>query len=208
MVPAMTAVDSPIEALDATPPAVDRRPRLALIRIAAVIFLFGVELVLGWSSLSTALRQLRAPHLGWLALATVAELAAMNAYGRMQRHLLRSAGVHAPLIEHLRLAYAAHSLSATLPGGPAFSTRLNYRQMRRFGATPAIASWCIALSGILSAIALAVVTSVGALTAHGSPRWQTLTALAVAAVLLTTGVRRIAGHPDSVEPVTRTIMAF
>ena len=52
-------------------------------------------------------------------------------------------------------------MDGKVPGGPAFSTRLNYRQMRRFGATPAIASWCIALSGILSAIALAVVTSVG-----------------------------------------------
>ena len=119
MFSALTAVDSPIEALDASPPPVDRRRWLRLIGIAAVIFLFGVELLLGWSSLTNALRQLRAPHLGWLALATVAELASMNAYGRMQRHLLRSAGVHAPLIEHFRLAYAAHSLSATLPGAGA-----------------------------------------------------------------------------------------
>ncbi|WP_245665261.1 lysylphosphatidylglycerol synthase transmembrane domain-containing protein [Actinoplanes subtropicus] len=201
----MTAVDSPIVALDAASPAVDRRRWLRLAGIAAVVVLFGVELVLGWHSLSSALRQLRTPHLGWLALATVAELVAMNAYGRMQRYLLRSAGVHAPLVEHLRLAYAAHSLSATLPGGPAFSTRFNYQQMRRFGATPAIASWCIALSGILSACALAVVTLVSALAAGGVTHWQHLAALLVAGVLLTLGVRRVARDPDTVRPLIRLV---
>ena len=205
MVSAMTAVDSPIEALEAPAPAAGRRRWLRLIGIAAVIFLFGVELVLGWSSLATALRQLRTPHVGWLALATVAELAGMNAYGRMQRHLLRSAGVRAPLIDHLRLAYAAHSLSATLPGGPAFSTRFNYQQMRRFGASPAIASWCIALSGILSACALAVVTLVSALAAGGVTHWQHLVGLVVAGVLLTLGVRRVARDPDTVRPLIRLV---
>jgi uncharacterized membrane protein YbhN (UPF0104 family) len=205
MVPAMTAVDTPIEPLEAAAPAVDRRRLLRLIGVAAVIFLFGVELMLGWSSLATALRQLRAPHLGWLALATVAELAAMNAYGRMQRQLLRSAGVRAPLIEHLRLAYAAHSLSATLPGGPAFSTRFNYQQMRRFGASPAVASWCIALSGILSACALAAVTLVSALAAGGVTHWQHQAGLLVAGVLLTLGVRRVARDPETVRPLIRLV---
>jgi uncharacterized membrane protein YbhN (UPF0104 family) len=199
----MTAVETtPIEA---AVPAVDRRRRLRLIGIAAVVVLFGVELALGWPSLAAALRQLRAPHPGWLALATLAELAAMNAYGRMQRRLLRSAGVRAPLIEHLRLAYAAHSLSATLPGGPAFSTRFNYQQMRRFGASPAIASWCIALSGILSACALAVVTLVSALAAGGVTHWQHLIGLLVAGLLLTLGVRRIARDPDPVRPLIRLV---
>jgi len=205
MVPAMTAVDTPIEPLEAAAPAVGRRRWLRLAGVAAVIFLFGAELVLGWPSLAAALRELRAPHVGWLALATVAELASMNAYGRMQRHLLRSAGVHAPLIEHFRLAYAAHSLSATLPGGPAFSTRFNYQQMRRLGATPAIASWCIALSGILSSCALAVVTLVSALAAGGVTHWQHLAGLLVAGVLLTLGVRRVARDPGTVRPLIRLV---
>jgi uncharacterized membrane protein YbhN (UPF0104 family) len=191
----MTAVETSLAA------AVDRRRWLRLTGIGAVIVLLAVELALGWSSLSTALHQLRAPHVGWLTLATLAELAAMNAYGRMQRHLLRSAGVRVSLIDHLRLAYAAHSLSATLPGGPAFSTRFNYQQMRRFGASPAVASWCIALSGILSSSALAVVTVVSAIAAGGATHWQHLVGLLVAAVLLTLGVRRVARHPETVQPL-------
>ena len=170
--------------------------KLRAVGIGAVLLLLAVELVLGWSSLAGALRQLRTPHLGWLALAVLVELAAMNSYGRMQRHVLRSAGVRAPMIEHLRLAYAAHSLSATLPGGPAFSTRFNYQQMRRFGASPAVASWAIALSGLLSTCALGVVTLGSALAAGGATHWQNLLGGLLAAVALLWGVRHLGRHPE------------
>jgi uncharacterized membrane protein YbhN (UPF0104 family) len=186
------------------------RPRRWLRRgaVAVVLAVFGVELALGWPSLTAALAQLRAPQPGWLAAGVVAELAAMAAYARMQRRLLRSTGVRVPLRRHIALAYAAHSLSVTLPGGPAFSTRFNYQQMRRFGATPAVASWCIALSGILSAAALAVVTAAGALAAGGTPQWHTLVGLAVAALLITLGVRRIARHPEALDPATRIALSY
>ncbi|MFI6070613.1 YbhN family protein [Actinoplanes sp. NPDC051343] len=167
--------------------------------IAAVLALLTTELVLGWSSLSGALRQLRAPHIGWLALAVAAELTAMSAYAHMQRRLLRSAGVRASSLDHVRLAYAAHSLNETLPGGPAFSTRLNYQQMRRFGASPAIASWAIALSGILSSAALAAITVGGALWAGGTTHWSHFLVLAGAAVLLVIGVRHVTRHPAAVQ---------
>jgi hypothetical protein len=167
--------------------------------IAAVSALLTTELVLGWSSLAGALRQLRTPHLGWLALAVVAELTAMSAYAHMQRRLLRSAGVRASNLDHVRLAYAAHSLNETLPGGPAFSTRLNYQQMRRFGASPAVASWAIALSGIMSAAALAAITVGGALWAGGATHWSHFLVLVGAAVLLVIGVRHVTRHPAAVE---------
>jgi uncharacterized membrane protein YbhN (UPF0104 family) len=167
--------------------------------ISAVLALITVELVLGWSSLAGALHQLRTPHLGWLALAIVAELTAMSAYAHMQRRLLRSAGVRASSLDHVRLAYAAHSLNETLPGGPAFSTRLNYQEMRRFGASPAVASWTIALSGILSAAALAAITVGGALWAGGASHWSHFLVLVGAAVLLVLGVRHVTRHPAAVQ---------
>ncbi|MFF5290199.1 TIGR00374 family protein [Paractinoplanes globisporus] len=172
------------------------RGKLRAVGIGAVLTLLAVELVLGWSSLADALRQLRTPHPGWLLLATLAELAAMNAYGRMQRHLMRSAGVRASIVQHLRLAYAAHSLSATLPGGPAFSTRFNYQQMRRLGASPAIASWSIALSGIMSACALGALTLASALAAGGTTHWQHLAWLLLLAIALVFGVRHAARNPE------------
>ena len=53
-------------------------------------------------------------------------------------------------------------VTLTLPGGAAFSTRLNYQQMRRFGAGPAVATWAIAFSGILSTAGLALVSAASA----------------------------------------------
>ncbi|MFK0170490.1 YbhN family protein [Streptomyces sp. NPDC090306] len=176
-----------------------RRPVRSWLRrglVVGFLALFAVELVLGWPALSSALSELRAPRPGWFVAALVAELAAMAAYARMQRRLLLSGGLRVPLRRELALTYAAHSLNETLPGGPAFSTRLNYQQMRRFGATPALASWCIALSGILSTAALAVITAVAALAAHGTPPWLTLIGTAVGAVAITVGLRRVVRRPD------------
>jgi len=179
-------------------------PRIA---VTAVLVLFAVELAVGWPSLAAALARLRAPQPGWLAAGLVLEIAAMGAYARMQRRLLRSAGIQAPLRQHLTLAYAAHSLSATLPGGAAFSTRLNYQQMRRFGASPAVASWAIALSAILSATAFAVVSAVSAVAANGTPQWHTLAALIIAGLLLMLGVRYITARPGRIEPAARAALA-
>ena len=97
-------------------------PRIWLRRaaLAGLFALFAIELKLGWPSLSSALKQLHTSHPGWIAAALAAEVMAMGAYARMQRRLLRSAGLRVPLQRHLALAFAAHSLNETLPGGPAF----------------------------------------------------------------------------------------
>jgi putative heme transporter len=173
--------------------------------VAAVLALFAAELVLGWPSLAAALSHLRAPEPAWLAAGVIAELAAMAAYARMQRRLLRSAGVRVPFYRHVALAYAAHSLSATLPGGPAFSTRFNYQQMRRFGATSAVAAWCIALSGLLSAAGLAVVTTAGAIAANGAPDWRTLTGVGLGLLLLTAGIRWVTQDTGRLEPLVSAV---
>ena len=178
-------------------------PRIA---VAAVLILVAVELTLGWPSLASALARLRAPQPGWVAAGLVLEIASMCAYALMQRHLLSSAGVRAPMRRNVELAYAAHSLSASLPGGAAFSTRFNYRQMRGFGATPAVASWAIALSGVLSAAAFAVISAVAAISANGTPQWRTLAGLALAALLLVLGVRWSTARPERLEAAARAAL--
>lgn len=176
------------------------------VAVGAVLILFAVELVWGWPSLEKAFAQLRAPRIEPIVVAVLAELGVMGAYARMQRHLMRSAGVRVTVRRHLALAYAAHSLSVTLPGGPAFSTRYNYRHMLRFGATPAVAAWCIALSGILSAIALAVVTAVGAFTAGSGVQWRSLVGLGIALVLIVVGIRWVAHGTDRLDRATRAVV--
>ncbi|SDT80347.1 lysylphosphatidylglycerol synthase transmembrane domain-containing protein [Actinoplanes derwentensis] len=174
--------------------------------VTAAIVLFTVELVLGWPSLSAALSQLRAPHPGWLAGAVAAALVSMAMYARMQRRLLLSAGLHVPLYRNVALAYAAHSLNETLPGGPAFSTQFNYQQLRLFGATPAIATWCIALSGILSTTALALITAASALISGGTPRWYSLAALIAVTAAVVPGVLHITRRPTTMEALARAVL--
>jgi uncharacterized protein (TIRG00374 family) len=182
-----------------------RKRRLVVVGVVVAI-LVG-EAVWAWSDLVEALSQLRSPHPGLVAVAVFAAVSSMRAYARMQRRLLRSAGIRVPLVRHIQLAYAAHSLSVTLPGGPAFSTSFNYRQMRRFGASAGVASWCIALSGILSAAALALISAAAGIAVGGTPAWPTLIGLLTAVVLVTAGVTRIARHPETLQRITRGGMA-
>ena len=161
-----------------------------------VAVIIGVELVFGWSALTGALADLRTPKWDWVAAAVAAELASMGTYARMQRTLLRGAGTKVKIRRHVAVAYAAHSLSATLPGGPVFSTTFSFQQMRRFGASPAVASWCIALSGVLSTAALVIIGSVGGILARSSGSWHGLVAYGLAAVLLAVCVRVVAQHPQ------------
>jgi uncharacterized membrane protein YbhN (UPF0104 family) len=180
-----------------------RKRRWRLIVIGVVVAILVAEAVWAWDDLIGALGQLRSPHPGLVLVAVLAAIASMRAYARMQRRLLRSAGIRVPLIRHIQLAYAAHSLSVTLPGGPAFSTTFNYRQMRRFGASSGVASWCIALSGILSATALALISAAAGIAAGGAPAWPTLAGLLTAVVLVTVGVTRTARNPDTLRRITR-----
>lgn len=175
--------------------------------LVALLVFFAVELVLAWPSLTSAVSQLHAPKPGWVAAAVLAELIAISSYARMQRRLLRSTGLKVPLRRHIALAYAAHSVNETLPGGPAFSAKLNYQQMRSFGASPAIASWAIAFSSIFSTAALAVVTATGAVLAGGTPPWLNLVGLTVVAAGIIIGTRQIARHPQGLEHVSRVVLA-
>jgi uncharacterized membrane protein YbhN (UPF0104 family) len=171
-----------------------------------VVVVLGAELVLGWDALAGALAQLRAPKGNWVLGAIAAELASMGTYARMQRALLRGAGTKVSIRKHVATAYAAHSLSATLPGGPVFSTTFNFQRMRNYGASAAVASWCIALSGVLSGGALVVIGAVGGLLTRDADSWHTLVGYGVAAVAIAFGVRLLAEHPEWLDPPVRFVL--
>jgi uncharacterized membrane protein YbhN (UPF0104 family) len=171
-----------------------------------VVVILGVELYLGWPALAGALAHLRTPHWNWVAAALLVEIASMGTYARMQRALLRGAGTKVPMRRHVATAYAAHSLSATLPGGPVFSTSFNFQQMRRFGASPAVASWCIALSGALSAGALVVIGAVGGILARSAGSWRPLVVYGVGALVLAISVRAVAQHPEWLDRPARGLL--
>jgi len=179
-----------------------RGPVVASIAVAII----GVELFFGWSALVGALTELRAPHWNWVAGALVAEVASMGMFARMQGALLRGAGTRVPIRKHVAMAYAAHSLSTTLPGGPVFSTTFNFQQMRRLGASPAVASWCIALSGALSTGALIVIGAVGGILARNAGSWRPLLVYGIGALILAVAVRRVAQHPEWLDRPARGLL--
>jgi uncharacterized protein (TIRG00374 family) len=179
-----------------------RGPVVAVVVVAVL----AVELIFGWSALAGALAQLRTPEWNWVAFALLAEVASMGTFARMQRALLRGAGTKVSMRKHVATAYAAHSLSATLPGGPVFSTTFNFQQMRRFGASPAVASWCIALSGALSAGALVVIGAVGGILARSAGSWHTLVIYGTGALLLAFSVRAVARHPEWLDRPARGLL--
>ena len=195
-------------AVQTAPPATGSPPwwRRGPIVAVLVVLVLAVELVLGWGSLVGALAALRTPRWGWVAVAVAAEIASMGTYARMQRALLRGAGTKVSIGRHIATAYAAHSLSATLPGGPVFSTTFNFQQLRRFGASAAVASWCIALSGTLSTGALVVIGAVGGILTRNTGTWHTLVAYAVAALFIAFGVRLLAAHPEWLDRPVRTLL--
>jgi putative heme transporter len=203
----MAAMAVPAHTTDATtagPPPWWRRGTVVA-GIAAVVL--AAELGFGWHALLQALAQLRRPEWSWVTGALAAEVVSMGTFARMQRALLRGAGTKVPVRKHVALAYASHSLSATLPGGPLFSTTFNFQQMRRFGASPAVASWCIALSGALSTGTLIIIGSIGGILARSdSGGWRTLLLYGIGALLLAMTVRAIARHPEWLDRPARGLL--
>src|SRR4051812_33918029 len=166
----MAAVQETVRPPTGHPPWWRRGP----VVVGIVVLILSAELILGWHALAGALTQLRAPRWGWGLGAVAAEIASMGTYARMQRALLRGARPKVSVRKHVATAYAAHPLSATLPGGPVFSTSFNFQQLRGFGASAAVASWCIAFSGVLSTGALIVIGAAGGILTRNSGGWHSL----------------------------------
>ncbi|MEO5653269.1 MAG: lysylphosphatidylglycerol synthase transmembrane domain-containing protein [Marmoricola sp.] len=171
-----------------------------LVRVAGLVALglLVIEAYEGWPSIAADLKRLPVPVWGWFALAILADVASMGTYARLQRRLLSAGGTSVSLPNALALAYASHSLSDTLPGGPLFSTVFSFRRMRTLGAPAAVASWVIALSGVLSSAALIVIGVVAGLLATGSTDGVALLCYAVIAAALIWSVRAVRRQPDLV----------
>ena len=148
-----------------------------------VLFLLA-ELIAGWPWIVSTFEDYQAPEWWWFGFALFTGVASMGAYSRMQRRLLRVGGTHVSLPSAAALAYASHSLSDTLPGGPAFSAVFSFRRMRHLGASAGVASWVIAFSGAVSAGALVVIGIVAGLAVTG----RTDTAAVVGYVVLGVGL--------------------
>jgi uncharacterized protein (TIRG00374 family) len=143
---------------------------------------------------------------GWLAGAVLLQVASMGMFARVQRRLLRAGGVRMSLTRAVRMTYAGNALSTTLPAGPAISVAFNFRQYRRAGAPPRLATSVVVLGGVIMTGAYAVV-GLAALVAE--PRSRGLTVTAVAVLAAVAGVLVVVGgrYGGALVRVARRVLA-
>jgi putative heme transporter len=142
------------------------RRSLTLLRVAVVLAVFVVAALTlrdKLPSLGDVTRALRTADVGWLAVATVAELVSMGMFARQQRRLLFAFGVSMTRHRALALAYSRSAIAISLPAGSAISAAYAFKQFRTGGASRRTAATVMVLSGLLSIAALALLYATGAL---------------------------------------------
>jgi len=174
------------------------RGRVArLVVTAFVVALLTVELVLVTPSVLSAAASLTASSLAWLAVAALATGASMVAFARVRQRMLRAAGVRVPLVRSVAVSYAAGALNTTMPGGGVVSAAYTFRRIRDWGASTAVATWCIAVTGLLATATLSVVGATGIILGGGSTGSLLQSAAEVTAVLLLmAGIAYVISNPD------------
>lgn len=152
---------------EAKPEGLLRRswPWLRWVGVAIVLTIIGVEIYLILPSLEKAWHNLDRMRWDWVLLCIVAAGLSMDSYGQVQRALLRSAGVKVTQWRSVAVILAGNSMSQTLPAGAVMSPAFTYRQTRKWGASPVVASWQVVMSGLLAAAGLAVLGLTGAVLA-------------------------------------------
>lgn len=187
-------------------PAPTQRPRFWWVRWVLAIGLVGLLTAEGlyiWPSLHNSWQALSEIHWGWVAACILAQAASMSSFGRVQKVLLGAAGVKISQLKSLSVIYASTAMSLTLPAGQVFSTAFTYRRTRRWGASPVVASWQVAMSGVLAAAGLTVLGVGGALFVGTSVNPFTAVFSVVGLLALAYAGRYVANHPDSLEDLGR-----
>lgn len=170
-----------------------------------MVFL-AVEIVLVGPSLAGAVKRLGSVRWEWVAAAVVAEAVSMSSFARLQKTLLNAADVPVRQSQSLAVVYASNAMSVSLPGGPLFATTFTFRRSRYWGASQVVASWQLALSGVLSTGVLALIGVGAALTVGGTANPVGLTTAVVLGLLLVFGGRFVVRHPDSLLAVGRSVL--
>ncbi|GAA2061602.1 YbhN family protein [Williamsia deligens] len=179
------------------------------VALAAVVVVLTVEVVLVWPKLTEAWRSMGSLHWWWVVACIVASGFSMDSFAQVQRALLRSAGVRVSQLRSLAVVLAANSVSQTMPGGNVLAPAFTYRQTRKWGASPVVASWQVVMSGLLMGVGLAVLGIGGALLAGA--KTSPFSVIFSVGGFLAFGIvaQYIASHPEIMKSVgTRVLYAL
>jgi len=143
-----------------------------------------------------------------VAAAGVAAIASMHSFAQIQRTLLAAAGVRVRQWRSEAAFYAANALSTTLPGGPVMATTFLYREQRRWGASPLVASWQLVMSGVLQAVGLAVLGLGGAFLLGARDNPFSLVFTLGGFVLLLILAQAVASRPELVDGIGVRVLGW
>ncbi|HZM66079.1 MAG TPA: hypothetical protein VFC16_07240 [Nakamurella sp.] len=196
--------------LTARPTARRRTAWVRACRLAlgvVVIAVLTVELVLAAPSVVSAGTALAGSSAGWLAAA--AAVASMIAFAAVRSRTLRAGGVTMPLRRSVPVSYAAGALHTSLPGGAVISTAYAFRQLRSWGASNVVATWSLAVTGLLAAsVTLSIVGLAGVLLGGGATGSVLQSAGAIAvALLVITAMVRLTRRPDRLSLAAGRVLA-
>lgn len=178
------------------------RRRWRWLRWAAGVLLIAViaaQVVYLWPTFAGAWQTLREIHWGWVGACVAAMGLSMHAYARLQQALFRAAGVRVRQRDSESVVYAGTAITLTLPAGQVFATAFTYKQSRRWGASQLVASWQLAMSGVIATSTLALLGLVGALAVGTSVSPFTLVLSLSGIVGLVLLARYVAARPDSLQ---------
>ncbi|TQM29798.1 lysylphosphatidylglycerol synthase transmembrane domain-containing protein [Nocardia bhagyanarayanae] len=175
---------------------------------AALLALLIGEGVYLWPRLHESWRKLTEIHWGWVAACIWLQALSMSGFGRVQKQLLHAGGVDVSQRKSVAVVYGATAMSVTLPAGQVFSTAFTYRQTRRWGASPIVASWQLVISGVIATAGLALLGVGGALLVGNQVGpFKLILSLAAVAALIWAG-NYISRNPGSLEKVLRRLLAL
>ena len=188
-----------------------RRPRgrfwwfkwVVAVGLAALLIGEGIYL---WPRLHESWKALTEIHWGWVAVSIVAQAVSLMSFGGLQKQLMQAGGVRVGLRKSVWVILGSTAMSVTLPAGQVFSTAFTYRETRRWGASPIVASWQLAISGVISAAGLALLGVGGAMLVGGSINPVSLIISVTGVFALFFAGRYASKNPESIEVGARWIL--
>lgn len=186
----------------AAPRSAPARPRFWWVRwtlLGIIVAVLAVEVYLIWPRLEETWWRIDELKWQWIIACIVAALLSMDSFAQVQRALLRSAGVKVRQWQSLSLILAANSVSQTMPGGQVLAPAFTYRETRKWGATPVVASWQVVMSGLLAGVGLAVLGLGGAVLAGAKTSPFSVVFSIVGFIAVALILQYLASHPESLQ---------
>ncbi|MFD4403815.1 YbhN family protein [Nocardia sp. NPDC058499] len=181
---------------------------LKWLAVSVLLLLLIGEGVYLYPRLHESWQKLTEIHWGWVAACIALQMLSMSGFGRVQKQLLRAGGVEVRQLKSVAVVYGATAMSVTLPAGQVFSTAFTYRQTRRWGASPVVASWQLVFSGVVSAAGLALLGVLGTVLAGGRVGPVNVIVSVAAVVALVWAGNYASRHPGTLEGVFRRGLAL